>query len=454
MASRFAALSRRTLGASLATTFTAAAAICYEEEIHEKRPLCEAKTEHPAATQTTADTEAKTEHPAATQAAADTDSYPNFSRHGKQSLLKQYLTEEVYNNLKDLRTANGVTLEDLIRSGVSLPWGAKPPRGISGVFAGDAESYHTFSDLLNPLIDEHHKPTYRVRLQRHKTNLNPAQLLKQQLDPEGAYILYTRLRLARSLAGFAFAPCIDRAARRQIERLFKECVEDWKNTSTGATGKYVSIMEMSNEQHEDLIQRQILFPDPDDFAVAAGLARDWPDARGIYCDDWRDTPAIMMWCNAEDHFWIVSTSKGGDVQNVFTRLTEAVWALETSLGDRGYGFEEDRRLGFLNTSPANIGTALRASVITKLVRLGSHPGFFEFIKKLRLEAKAEYEGTDKHYTGIFSIANAEALGKSEVTLINIMIKGVGQLIELEKRLEKGEAIDLSTIEVEIVEEKK
>jgi creatine kinase len=212
---------------------------------------------------------------------------------------------------------------------------------------------------------------------------------------------------------------------------------------------------MSNAQHDDLIQRQILFPDPDDFAIAAGLARDWPDARGIYCDDWSDTPGIMIWCNAEDHFWIVSTSKGGDVQNVFTRLTQAIWALETSLGDRGHRFEEDRRLGFLNTSPANIGTGLRASVFLKLVRLGQHPGFFEFIEKLRLEANVEYEGTDKHYTGIFNIANAEALGKGEVTLINIMIQGVGQLIELEKKLENGEKVDLSAVEVEpLVEEKK
>jgi creatine kinase len=446
-ASRVTALSRRALGASLAT-FTAGTVYC-ENESREKRSLCEAET--------ASRTPPTSEHPAAPpESAADTDSYPNFSRHGNKSLLKQHLTKEVYNNLKDSRTASGVTLEDLIRSGVSLPLGAKPPRGIAGVFAGDAESYHTFSDLLNPLIEEHHKPTYRARLQRHKTNLNPAQLLKQQLDPEGAYILYTRLRLARSLAGFPFAPCIDRASRRKIERLFKECVEDWKNSSTGfITGKYMSIYEMTNEQHDDLIQRQILFPDPDDFAIAAGLARDWPDARGIYCDDWRDTPAIMIWCNAEDHFWIVSTSKGGDVQNVFTRLTRAIWALETSLGDRGYRFEEDRRLGFLNTSPANIGTALRASVFLKLVRLGQHPGFFEFIKKLRLEANAEYEGTDKHYTGIFNIANAEALGKSEVTLINIMIQGVGQLIEIEKKLENGEKVDLSTIEVEVlVEEKK
>ena len=47
------------------------------------------------------------------------------------------------------------------------------------------------------------------------------------------------------------------------------------------------------------------------------------------------------------------------------------------------------------------------------------------------------------YTGIFDIANAEALGKSEVELINIMISGVGAWIELEKQLENGQEIDLN-----------
>lgn len=237
----------------------------------------------------------------------NTDSYPNFSRHGDKSLLKQYLTRDVYEALKDRRTSYGVTLEDCIRSGVSLPWGAEPPRGIAGVFVGDAESYSTFGELLNPLIEQHHKPIYRKKLQRHKTNLNPQELLQQKIDPDGAYILYTRLRLARSLSGFAFAPNIDRAARRHVERILRECIADWKNN--GDTGEYRKVMDMSNDQHDDLIERQIMFPDPDEFSIAAGLARDWPDARGLYCDDWRDTPGIMIWCNARDHFWIISTAK-------------------------------------------------------------------------------------------------------------------------------------------------
>jgi creatine kinase len=99
-------------------------------------------------------------------------------------------------------------------------------------------------------------------------------------------------------------------------------------------------------------------------------------------------------------------------------------------------------LGFLNASPANIGTALRASVYVKLVLLGQQPGFEALVRRLRLIPRSDYPQNDKRYTGIFDIANAEALGKTEVEVINVMIRGVAKLIELEKRLEKGEDLEL------------
>jgi creatine kinase len=394
------------------------------------------------------------------------DSYPNFSRHGANALLPKYLTKELFVELMKHQTANGVRLEDIIRAGVCLPYGANPPRGIAGIFAGDAESYRTFSKLFMPLIEEfHHTPrrhkkkttkhevkkeqaksaaaTQQRALQRFQSNLNPQHLLTHQLDPEGTYILYTRMRLARSLEGFAFSPCISRSDRRAVEQLLKACVKDWSlnkhNKLTG--GKYISLLEMTNAQHDDLIQRRILFRDPKDFEISAGLGRDWPDGRGIFCDDWENAHTII-WVNAEDHLWIISNSKGGDVQGVFTKLSQAVWALETSLKHLGYSFVEDKHLGFLNSCPSNIGPALKASVYVKLPRISRQPGFYKLINKLRLEANSSYQQEDKRFTGIFDIANAEALGKSEVELINIMIRGVGILIELEKKLENGEKVDV------------
>lgn len=366
-------------------------------------------------------------------------SYPNFTRHGNASTLKKYLTPQIYNQLKDEQTSSGVTLEDIIQSGVALPLGANPPRGL-GVYVGDAECYQVFAPLLNPLIaDYHHVLSRRHGLQRQHTNLDPEFVLNQKPDPTGDYILFTRMRVARSIEGFPFSPSISRTDRRYLHDLVKSCVSDWN------TGKFISIYEMSNEEHDDLIKRHILFHDPDEWAISANLGRDWPDARGIYCNDWEKTPNVMIWCNSEDHLRIICMRKGGDLLGVFSALSRTLQEMETALEQRGHSFVYHDQLGFLNTSPTNLGTALRASVFVKLVRLGKQPGFYDLAKRLRLEVHTPH--TDKRYTGIFDVSNAERLGKSEVQLLNIMIQGVGRLIELEKKLENGDPVNLDEIEL-------
>ena len=396
------------------------------------------------------------------------DSYPNFSRYGNHSYLKKYLTPEIYNLLKDKKTKSGVTLEHMIQSGILLPWGAHPPRGC-GVYAGDEECYAVFAPLLRPILEDYHgissiaqpgtagkshpsqgtfggilSPRHPSRLRRQVTNLNPEYVLSQNLDPTGDYILSSRMRVSRSVRGFQYSPVISRRDRRTLEGLFRSCIQDesWKNEEDGT---YFSVMDMSNAQHDDWIQRHVLFHDPDEYALAAGLGRDWPDARGIYVDQ-TESPEVMIWCNAEDHFRIISMAKGGDLLGVFTRLSRTVNRLEASLRNRGHQYCIDPTLGYLNTSPENIGTALRASVFVKLVRLGQQPGFDDLLHRLHLEASTRFKNDDRRYTGIFDIANAERLGQSEVQLINTMIHGVGRLIALEKQLARGEKINLEEIQ--------
>jgi creatine kinase len=389
-------------------------------------------------------------------------SYPDLSRFGKGSYLKRYLTPEIFKQLQNKKTACGVTLEDLIRSGVSLPWGARPIRGC-GIYAGDAESYQVFAPLLVPILEDYHhfrqvphpnksnvsqaRGRPNPLLRRQVTNLNPGYVLQQKLDPEGQYILHTRMRVARSIQGFAFSPVISRKDRRELERLFQDCVQDWNTTNdkeeeekkekdsnnNNMGGKYMRVMDMTNEQHDDLIQRHIHFHDQDEYSLSAGLGRDWPDSRGIFLDDVED-PELMIWLNAEDHLRVITMSKGGDLLGVFTRLSKALTALEASLQKRGHGFCMDPHLGFLNTSPENLGTALRASVFVKLPRLGQQPGFDDLLDRLRLEKSSRFK--ESRYTGIFDIANAERLGQSAVRLMNTMINGVGRLIALEKKLEQ------------------
>lgn len=43
--------------------------------------------------------------------------------------------------------------------------------------------------------------------------------------------------------------------------------------------------------------------------------------------------------------------------------------------------------------------------------------------------------------GVFDISNADRLGSSEVDQVQMVVDGVKLMVEMEKKLEKGEAID-------------
>lgn len=65
-----------------------------------------------------------------------------------KSLLKKYLTKEVFDSLKNKKTPSfGSTLLDVVQSGFE-----NHDSGV-GIYAPDAEAYTTFSELFDPIIE-------------------------------------------------------------------------------------------------------------------------------------------------------------------------------------------------------------------------------------------------------------------------------------------------------------
>lgn len=77
--------------------------------------------------------------------------FAKLSASDSKSLLKKYLTKEVFDALKTKKTSFGSTLLDVIQSGVE-----NPDSGV-GIYAPDAESYTVFADLFDPIIDDYHQ---------------------------------------------------------------------------------------------------------------------------------------------------------------------------------------------------------------------------------------------------------------------------------------------------------
>ena len=79
----------------------------------------------------------------------DITGWPEFPA-GTKSLLCKYLTKDVYEKYKGKKDKSGVSFEQMILSGSQ-----NVDSGI-GIYAGSHDSYTTFSDIFDKVIEDYH----------------------------------------------------------------------------------------------------------------------------------------------------------------------------------------------------------------------------------------------------------------------------------------------------------
>jgi len=351
--------------------------------------------------------------------------YPLFTpKH--RSLMAKHLTPEIYAKLVDRKTPGGYTLDRAIQTGVDTPH-----LGV-GITAGDEESYETFKEIFDPVIDGWHgyKPS-----DTHSTDMDYTKIKNGKIPD--SYVVSTRIRAGRSIRGLALPPATDRADRREVERLIRTGLEAM---SGDLSGKYYALAKMTAEEEQQLIDDHFLFQKPGGGTLLtnAGAARDWPDARGIFHNN---DKTFLVWCNEEDHMRVISMQMGGNIDEVFERWVRGINAVEASVKDAGREFMHNDHLGYIGTCPSNLGTGLRASVMIKLPYFCEHPRWKEALNKLGLQARGSSGEHSKVVGGKYDISNQARIGQSEVQLVQRMIDGVWKLIEFEEDLKAGRNID-------------
>ena len=91
-----------------------------------------------------------------------------------------------------------------------------------GMVAGDEESFETFRLLFDPVIDARHNG-YPADA-KHPTDLDYSKLSNEQIDPEGKYVISTRVRTGRSIRGIPLPPSCSKEQRREIERVLTKAL--------------------------------------------------------------------------------------------------------------------------------------------------------------------------------------------------------------------------------------
>ncbi|XP_031566167.1 creatine kinase B-type-like [Actinia tenebrosa] len=354
--------------------------------------------------------------------------YPDLRHHN--NVMAKHLTPRVYSKLRDKSTASGFTLDQAIQTGVDNP--GHPFISTVGIVAGDEESYDTFADLFDPIIEERHGGFKKS--DKHKTDLNPNKIKGGKFDEK--YVLSSRVRTGRSIRGFSLPPHCTRAERREVEKVVSDALD---GLAGDLTGRYYPLNGMTEQEQQQLIDDHFLFDKPvSPLLTCAGMARDWPDARGIWHNNNKN---FLVWVNEEDHTRLISMQKGGDMRSVFERFCRGLNEVERLIKQKNYEYMWNQHLGYILTCPSNLGTGLRAGVHVKLPNLAKEKRLDIILDKLRLQKRGTGGVDTAAVGGTYDISNSDRLGFSEVELVQKVIDGVSLLIDMEKRLEKGKSIE-------------
>ncbi len=335
---------------------------------------------------------------------------------GTTSLLSKYLSQKIWNKYKDVKDAHGFSFKQAIFSG------ARNLNSGIGVYAGSHDSYYTFSDMFDQIIEDYHghKKTDKHIMDMDYRNLNCPPFPRD----EAAMILSTRVRVARNLADFPLGAGCSEQQYKDIEKYVVKATSKFKGD---LAGKYYSLETMSAKDQNALIADHFLFKEGDKYLEAAGLNRFWPKGRGIFHNH---NKTFLIWVNEEDQLRIISMEKGADIGNVFKRLSTAAQLIENEAE-----FAKDDHLGYITSCPTNLGTGLRASVHIKLPKLGKDMTTFE---KIASDYFVQIRGIHGEHSdddsGIYDISNKRRLGRNEVQLVQDMYDGVKAMIEKEKEL--------------------
>jgi len=372
---------------------------------------------------------------------------PDLSKHSNFMAETLVKNPEIYETLKDKKTSGGITLAQCMKTGVDNP--GHPHIKTVGLVACDEESYEVFKELFDPVISARHGG-YAPEA-KQPTNMRLEELSDTDIDPEGKYVLTTRVRTGRSVKGFELPPTISFEKRRELEAL---CVKGLMSMEGDLKGDYFPLNGsksygpkpegMPVEKEEELRTMGNLFQEPDStLLLASGMGRHWPDGRGVFHNDGKN---LFVWVGEEDHLRIVSmqgdrkkcTPEGKQIKEVTARFMRACTEVEKVLKANGSAFMHNDHLGWVLTCPSNLGTGLRAGTMVMLPKMSARDDWKPLLKAMKLQARGT-GGVDSASTGgTWDVSNADRIGAGEVDLVNVLIEGAAQLVKWETALDKGE----------------
>ncbi|XP_078138925.1 creatine kinase M-type [Centroberyx gerrardi] len=341
------------------------------------------------------------------------EEFPDLGRNC--TLMGRILTPAMYRRQFNRCTHSGVIFDDVIRPGLEEPGYLSGPVSV-GCVAGDAQSYILFCDFFDRVIEAFHN--HKITSQTPDSDFNYDNL-KGGDDLDRLYAVSCEVSVVRGVEDFCFPTHCSRGERRQLLSLARTALQQ---LGEELPGRLLPVEQLNQE----------MLPPPSPSQLRTGVGRDWPDARAVWVSK---DGSLVVWVNLEDHLKLVSTRDDANIAEAFKSICVNLLQLEAHYKQLRHPFIWKQQLGWVTSSPADVGTGLRTSVRLKLQRLPKHKRLQDVLKRLRIRM-------DKTESpALYRVSNAATFGLSEVGLTQLVVDGVKLLVAMEKRLEADGGID-------------
>jgi protein arginine kinase len=226
--------------------------------------------------------------------------------------------------------------------------------------------------------------------------------------------LCSRVRLARNLSGRPFPLRASAEELGHIEALLTRRLHAAAAFRGGACGR---IDDLETFEREMLVERRLISPE-----LARGGA-----GRAFAVGPTHRLAALV---NEEDHLRVQAVLPGLDLERAWTLADAAL-----SQVDKGAAFAFDARLGFLTSSPTNVGTGLRASVMVHLPGLalsGLMGQMQQALPHLGCAIRGVFGDGSEAQGDLYQVYNASTLGETEEAILGRLSEVVREVIGFEQ----------------------
>lgn len=226
----------------------------------------------------------------------------------------------------------------------------------------------------------------------------------------------TRIRFARNLSELKF----NLQSKEELEKLENKIKDNLFSIGYGL--KFLKLKDMDDITKMSLVEKNLISPE---FA----LKRNETGSILINNDE-----NICIMIGERDHLNIQVFSCGLELENTLNLAIE----LDERIGDT-LGYAINKKYGYLTSSPSDIGTGLRASVIVHLPALSKTKNtrkILDAISSFGINIRGVYGENSQIQGDMYQISNKQTLGITEKEIIKNLQVIVQKVIEQERQARK------------------